>query len=433
MALITRPPRPSHVPHHPPTSPLTWPSSPAPTSPLTWPSSPAHLAPCFALTECCPSLPSSISSSAVPYSRASKRARSDDEVGATDEGVTKSSPTDHQAVQSSRACHSPLVSPSSIPSHAQESSDAQSLAMLPALSSSGSPLPPPPPLNSTSPHTNLASPPSAATPPSHPCSSSSSLEAHSSIRDLTNSTRKDPPRDHRTFETVDSSAGSFQVKVDRSSPNIADSSQNQSSNALDTLMRLFPGRRVPVLEAVLLHSGGDVLRAIQTLLYSSGTTESSDTGYKNGNETAADNLNINSRLNQRVVADSRNVTRSSPSHLPPPPPTIQRSPEPHRPYDFFQDPNNMLRSPAFSPLSTSSLGRFPYSHHAFLGLPYSPFLHPRPEYYPPLNLSAHQPIPPPLSPTSVHSSYPLLHHTSTSPLPNDQSLSPSSTHEQDSD
>ena len=54
-----------------------------------------------------------------------------------------------------------------------------------------------------------------------------------------------------------------------------------------------------------------------------------------------------------------------------------------------QEHPHPLASP-FSALPPPSLGRFPYPHpHPFMNLHYSPFLHPRPEYYPPLNLAAH--------------------------------------------
>ena len=340
---------------------------------------------------------------------ACKRPRSEEDSNPTAESNSSLSPTPAPSTSHS---HTPLTSPMSPPSH------------LPPLPLASSPLlPPPPPLNSTSPHTSLASPPTAASP-------------HHSATDL-NSSSHELNTSERDSEEPESQV----IKTDRQSPCDLDTSQtSQSGGAIDTLMKLFPGRRVPVLEAVLIHCGGDVLRAIQTLLYSSpvdsyinGNNSVSSNAEAGNGETASPSQN---RVTNRNPGLENSGTRSSfpplPQAPPPPPPTVDRSPEP-RHYDFFQDPNSMLRTPPFNPLAPSALGRFPYSpHHAFLGLPYSPFLPPRPDYYPPLNLSAHQPVPPPLSP-SAQSNYPPVPHSSSSPPPQDQSPAPSSAPDPDSD
>ena len=332
---------------------------------------------------------------------------------------SSASPSHASILQSSQSSNTqtPLSSPPTPP---------PGTSHLPPLSSSP-PLPPPPPLNSRSPHTNLASPPSASSPPS----SAADLNS-SSTHDLSNANSE---RD------CEENPERLVIKTDPLSPSTSDGSQTQQ--ALDTLIRLFPGRRIPVLEAVLLHSGGDVLKAIQTLLYShsleqNGNSNSGLNSSPSSLQSESLTTSTPSRTPQnRISASNGNNFRSRtpPSQLPPPPSatSVQRSPDPPRPYDFFQDPNNMLRAPPFNPLAPSSLGRFPYSpHHAFLGLPYSPFLPPRPEYYPPLNLSAHQSVPPPLSPSTGNSSYQIMSHSS-SPTPNDTSLSPSSAQDPDSD
>lgn len=170
---------------------------------------------------------------------------------------------------------------------------------------------------------------------------------------------------------------------------------------METLVRLFPGRKVQVLEAVLLRCGGDVLRAIQTLLYALPPTTMTQTHSQPHLATHENNNNTDTHPRH-------------PIHHPPihhtPRPSPPRSPERH--HDIFPDPA-ALRASAFAPLGPPALSRFPYPPpHALMGLPYPPFMPPRPEYYPPLNLSshtaslltAHPPSPPPrdlsVSPTS---------------------------------
>ena len=371
-----------------------------------------------------------------------KRSRHEDDGNPIAEASSSSSPS-----PSGHPIHSntPMTSPTTPPLtsqlhqhlHNQQSSSSKNnsdLSVLPQCSLSPS-LPPPPPLNSNSPPTSMASPPSAATPPP------SGVDLISPGRDLSNNaTCRDLLNQSSDRETCE--INTQNIKMDRQSPAGSNADSTLPVSAIDTLIRLFPGRRVAVLEAVLLHCGSDVLRAIQTLLYSapmehnSSNTNGSLQSVVNGLESPISTLH--NRINSHRMPMNGNHnhrSRTPPSQLHLPPQSQQRSPEPQRPYDFFQDPNGMLRAPPFNPLTQSTLGRFPYSpHHAFLGLPYSPFLTHRPEYYPPLNLSAHQPsVPPPLSPSSVHSTYPNMPRSSASPGTHDQSPSPSSLQDPDSD
>ncbi|XP_063879617.1 doublesex- and mab-3-related transcription factor A2-like [Scylla paramamosain] len=190
----------------------------------------------------------------------------------------------------------------------------------------------------------------------------------------------------------------------------APSGDETKLSSMETLVRLFPGRKVQVLEAVLLRCGGDVLRAIQTLLYAlpPTTTHQPPAGHPHHASHHENNNNTDQNQHQRHPLHHHH---SQIHHTPQPRPSPPRSPE-ARHHDLFPDPA-ALRASAFAPLGPPALSRFPYPPpHALMGLPYPPFMHPRPEYYPPLNLSSHTaslltghpPSPPPrdlsVSPTS---------------------------------
>lgn len=180
--------------------------------------------------------------------------------------------------------------------------------------------------------------------------------------------------------------------------------------SMETLVRLFPGRKVQVLETVLLRCGGDVLRAIQTLLYALPPASSAPSPT---HAPAAPHPHAH---------HENNNNHEQPHHPPPPLPpphhhhAHQRASPPRSPelrhHDLLPD-SAALRASAFAPLTPPSLARFPYPPpHALMGLPYPPFLPPRPEYYPPLNLSSHT------------ASLLAAHHSS--PPPRDLSSSPTS-------
>ncbi|XP_047496517.1 protein expanded-like [Penaeus chinensis] len=182
--------------------------------------------------------------------------------------------------------------------------------------------------------------------------------------------------------------------------------------SMETLVRLFPVRKVQVLETVLLRCGGDVLRAIQTLLYALPPATS-----------APSPTHATPAAPHHLAHHENNNNHEQPHHQPPSLPhhhhhhhAHQRSSPPRSPelrhHDLLQD-SAALRASAFAPLTPPSLARFPYPPpHALMGLPYPPFLPPRPEYYPPLNLSSHT------------ASLLAAHHSS--PPPRDLSSSPTS-------
>ncbi|XP_066938676.1 doublesex and mab-3 related transcription factor 3, truncated-like [Macrobrachium rosenbergii] len=206
------------------------------------------------------------------------------------------------------------------------------------------------------------------------------------------------------------------------SPTTANAQDVAKLSSMETLVRLFPGRKVQVLEAVLLRCGGDVLRAIQTLLYALPASTAGSTPSTHSSHTTTSphhqhhhhhhhesNNNDQHQHQQHPLAHHHLQHHHHPQHQRPSPP---RSPE-LRHHDLVPDPV-ALRASAFAPLTPPSLARFPYPPpHALMGLPYPPFLPPRPDYYPPLNLSSHT--------ASL-----LAAHPSASPPPRDLSVSPTS-------
>ncbi|XP_064117806.1 LOW QUALITY PROTEIN: doublesex- and mab-3-related transcription factor A2-like [Macrobrachium nipponense] len=211
------------------------------------------------------------------------------------------------------------------------------------------------------------------------------------------------------------------------SPTTTGSAQDMAKlSSMETLVRLFPGRKVQVLEAVLLRCGGDVLRAIQTLLYalpaasaagggSTPSTHSSHTTtspHYHHHHHESNNNNDQHQHQQHPLAHHHLHHQHHPQqHKGSSPP---RSPPELRHHDLVPDPV-ALRASAFAPLTPPSLARFPYPPpHALMGLPYPPFLPPRPDYYPPLNLSSHT------------ASLLAAHPSASSPPPRDLSVSPTS-------
>lgn len=199
------------------------------------------------------------------------------------------------------------------------------------------------------------------------------------------------------------------VPIETPQKSSSSGSRGDPSGALDTLVRLFPGRRTQLLEAVLSRCDGDTLKAIQTLLNASpsifSTHDSSAGGGLDGCLEAVHNNHSSTPTTPTFSLNGRQTPTSTPTRSP------------------IIEPPHPLASP-FSTLPPPTLGRFSYPHpHPFMGLPYPPFLHPRPEYYPPLNLAAHG------VGASLHT---LSHHNSPSPL-REGSLSPSSPTDQDTE
>ena len=184
------------------------------------------------------------------------------------------------------------------------------------------------------------------------------------------------------------------------------SRSNTPPPGMDTLVRLFPGRKTQLLETVLSRSGGDVLRAIQTLLYTPPSIGSTPPPLplapSNNHLSHSHENNNNTSANNRTTPEHHQNNNAS----------INRTPPPNelRHHELLQE-QAALRASAFAPLGPPGLARFAYPPpQAFMGLPYPPFLHPRPDYYSPLNLASHSPA---------------LHHTPPSPI-REHSLSPSS-------
>ena len=181
------------------------------------------------------------------------------------------------------------------------------------------------------------------------------------------------------------------------------------SPGMDTLQRLFPGKKSQILESVLLKSGGDVLRAIQTLLYTPPQSTSSTPPLLIPN---SQHLSLPHEPNNNNNTSPNSVTPEHNPHSNSNGNTNNRTPPPSdlRHHELLQE-QAALRASAFAPLGPPGLARFGYPHpQAFMGLPYPPFLHPRPDYYSPLNLASHSPA---------------LHHTPPSPI-REHSLSPTS-------
>ena len=130
-------------------------------------------------------------------------------------------------------------------------------------------------------------------------------------------------------------------------------SHSSDHSALETLVRLFPGRKTDLLESVLTQCKGDALKAIQMLLYISPSSP------------------------QSPAPPSANVESSSIK-----PPAAFQSIE-----DQLPPPCHTPEHPVASlPFPNPALSRFTYqAPHPFM---YPPFLPTRPEYYPHLNLSA---------------------------------------------
>ncbi|XP_071552530.1 uncharacterized protein [Panulirus ornatus] len=201
-------------------------------------------------------------------------------------------------------------------------------------------------------------------------------------------------------------------------PPAAGSGEGSKMNSMETLVRLFPGRKVQFLEAVLLRCGGDVLRAIQTLLYALPPTSTPPLSHTSHPHHPHHHENNNNEQQQQHQPHPLHHHHHHHHHQPQQRPSPPRSPE-LRHHDLLPDPA-ALRASAFAPLTPPSLARFPYPPpHALMGLPYPPFLPPRPEYYPPLNLSSHT--------TSLLASHPP------SPPPRDLSVSPTSQPDQDTE
>ncbi|KAL7643949.1 UNVERIFIED_CONTAM: hypothetical protein RMT77_005960 [Armadillidium vulgare] len=196
-------------------------------------------------------------------------------------------------------------------------------------------------------------------------------------------------------------------------------SSSSDPTALETLVRLFPGRRKQLLEAVLLRCDGDALKAIQTFLNAS--PHQFQTEHKSSNEENSERNGFKESVypHSSSTPTPPNFSlngRQTPSSTP------TRSPIEHRP-DIIHEHHQQLTSP-FAGLPPPTLGRFSYPHpHPFMNLHYSPFLHPRPDYYSPINLAAHGVSNP------LHG---FTHQRSPSPI-RDGSVSPSSPTDQDTE
>ena len=140
---------------------------------------------------------------------------------------------------------------------------------------------------------------------------------------------------------------------------------NERNPALQTLLRLFPNKKPQFLETILSTCNGDGIRAIQTLLNNSPLTEYSKT---------YDELLKPREKSQ--IATPGNQPEEANGH------TVARLEEQN--FEYFAEQT------LTSPFINSHLMRLQYPPpHPFLNFPYHSFLQSRPDYYPPLNLSAH--------------------------------------------